>query len=105
MVTDAVHDRSEETEITQEKSQEVSVALSFNGLKALDVPARTLASFPLDFIQGMHSRARDLLVDRGESDPEHWETMWCDGSVHAWVSIQTACPPGASPVRATSPSS
>ncbi len=95
MVTDAVHHCADtNTPITEEKPLEISVALSFNGLRALDVPARTLASFPLDFIQGMRARAYDLLVDRGESDPANWESMWLDGSVHAWVAIQTAWPKG-----------
>ena len=75
--------------ITESKPYEVTVAFSFAGLKALDLPARTLASFPIEFIQGMRARARDLLVDRGESDPDTWEPIWRDGTVHAFVAIQT----------------
>lgn len=37
-----------------------AVALSFQGLKALGVPADTLASFPKEFQQGMAARADDL---------------------------------------------
>jgi Dyp-type peroxidase family len=101
MVTDAVHHCHESgAPITEEKPLEISVALSFNGLRALDVPPRTLASFPLEFIQGMHARGRDVLVDRGESDPANWETMWLDGSVHAWVAIQNSWPKGFTAVQA-----
>lgn len=95
MVTDAVHHCHDSGQpITEEKPLEISVALSFDGLRALEVPARTLASFPLDFIQGMRARAHDVLVDRGESDPANWEPMWLDGSVHAWVAIQHVWPKG-----------
>jgi hypothetical protein len=37
-----------------------AVALSFQGLKALGVPADTLASFPQEFQQGMAARAAEL---------------------------------------------
>ena len=89
-VTDAVHNCPEPgAPRTETKGWEISVALSYAGLEALDLPARTLATFPLEFAQGMRARARDLLVDRGESDPALWEDMWKDDSVHAWVAIQT----------------
>jgi Dyp-type peroxidase family len=90
LVTDAVHRCPvPHAPITESKPWEVSIGLSFKGLQALELPARTLASFPIEFSQGMLARAHDLLVDRGESDPANWEAMWKDGSVHAWVAIQT----------------
>ena len=49
-----------------------SVALSFQGLKALGVPEDTLAGFPQEFQQGMAARAAEL-GDTGESAPDHWE--------------------------------
>src|SRR5215469_6252842 len=49
----------------------VSVALSFQGLKALGVPQASLDSFSPEFRQGMAARAR-ILGDTGESSPEHW---------------------------------
>lgn len=98
MVTDAVHRCLREgAPITEEKAYEVSIAFTYNGLRALELPARTLTSFPVEFVQGMRARAHDLLVDRGESDPEFWESLWKEGQVHAWVAIQTqafAPPPG-----------
>ena len=50
----------------------VSVALSFQGLKALGVPRESLESFPPEFQQGMAARAHEL-GDTGESSPENWE--------------------------------
>ncbi len=58
-----------------------AVALSFQGLKALGVPADTLASFPEEFRQGMAARA-DVLGDTGESAPEHWEPPLGSPEVH-----------------------
>jgi Dyp-type peroxidase family len=58
-----------------------AVALSFQGLKALGVPADTLTSFPEEFQQGMAARA-DLLGDTGESAPDHWEPPLGSPEVH-----------------------
>jgi Dyp-type peroxidase family len=61
-----------------------AVALSFQGLKALGVPADTLASFPEEFRQGMAARA-DVLGDTGESAPEHWEPPLGSPEVHVAI--------------------
>ena len=103
LVTDAVHHRPmPSAAITETKPWEVSIGFTFAGLAALELPPRTLATFPVDFTEGMLARAHDLLVDRGESDPEQWEGMWKDASVHAFVFIQTTTivgsTPGAPPV-------
>jgi Dyp-type peroxidase family len=58
-----------------------AVAISFQGLKALGVPADSLASFPREFQQGMAARAADL-GDTGESAPEHWEPPLGGPDVH-----------------------
>jgi len=50
----------------------LSVALTFQGLKALRVPQPSLASFAIEFQQGMAARAREL-GDISESAPERWE--------------------------------
>ncbi|HET9219694.1 MAG TPA: peroxidase, partial [Terriglobia bacterium] len=49
----------------------VSVALSYQGLKALGVPAQSLESFSWEFRQGMAARAKEL-GDVDESSPEKW---------------------------------
>lgn len=59
----------------------VSAALSFQGLRALGVPQASLDSFPVPFQQGMAARA-ELLGDRGESAPAHWEKPLGTADVH-----------------------
>ena len=49
-----------------------SVALTYQGLKALGLPQQTLDSFSWEFRQGMAARA-DELGDVGESAPANWE--------------------------------
>ena len=59
----------------------VSVALSFQGFKALGVPQASLDSFSAEFQQGMAARA-GILGDTGESGPEHWEKPLGSADVH-----------------------
>lgn len=63
----------------------VSVALSYQGLKALGVPQDSLDSFPVEFQQGMAARA-DKLGDVGESAPENWEWPLGSSDVHVGLS-------------------
>jgi Dyp-type peroxidase family len=62
----------------------VSVALSYQGLKALGLPQASLDSFPLEFQQGMAARATEL-GDTGDSSPEHWEQPFGTADVHVGV--------------------
>jgi Dyp-type peroxidase family len=59
----------------------VSVALTFQGMKALGVPQTSLNSFSPQFQEGMAARARKL-GDTGESSPENWETPLGSADVH-----------------------
>jgi Dyp-type peroxidase family len=59
----------------------VSVALTYQGLKALGVPQNSLDSFAWEFKQGMAARANEL-GDTGESSPENWERPFGTGDVH-----------------------
>ena len=63
----------------------LSVALTFQGLKALGAPQDSLDSFPSQFQQGMASRA-SVLGDIGESSPEHWEKPFGTSEVHLGMS-------------------
>jgi Dyp-type peroxidase family len=74
----------------------VSIALSFQGLKALRVPQASLDSFPLEFQQGMAARAA-ILGDTGESGPEHWEKPLGSPDVHI---VLTALAPDAERLEA-----
>lgn len=66
---------------TTERDTFVSVALSFEGLKALGVPQASLATFAWEFQQGMAARAA-ALGDEGESAPERWEKPFGTSQVH-----------------------
>jgi len=66
---------------TPDRAAWAALALSFQGLKALGVPADSLASFPPEFQQGMAARAAELR-DTGESAPERWEQPLGHPNVH-----------------------
>jgi len=59
----------------------VSVALTYQGLKALGVPQEVLDSLSWEFRQGMAARANDL-GDTGESAPENWEEPLGSSDLH-----------------------
>src|SRR5215475_8097595 len=59
----------------------VSVALTYQGLKALGAPQDSLDSFAWEFRQGMAARAKEL-GDIGESCPENWEKPLGTPDVH-----------------------
>ena len=67
----------------------VSVALTYQGLKALGVPQSSLDSFSWEFRQGMAARAK-ALGDVGDSSPEHWE--WPLGTPDVHVVITAVAP-------------
>ncbi len=74
----------------------VSVALTYEGLKALGVPNDSLVSFAPEFQQGMAARAA-LLGDTGENSPENWEKPLGTRDVHA---VLTAVSPDAQRLEA-----
>ena len=49
----------------------VTVAFTWNGLRALGVDEASLATFPEEFRQGMAARAQ-ILGDAGANHPDHW---------------------------------
>jgi deferrochelatase/peroxidase EfeB len=59
----------------------VTVAFTYQGLKALGVPETSLDSFAPEFRQGMAARAADL-GDVGESGPGNWEQPLGSPDVH-----------------------
>jgi Dyp-type peroxidase family len=60
----------------------VTVAFTWNGLRALGVDEAALASFPDEFRQGMVARA-EMLGDTGASDPAHWVDKTASPDLHA----------------------
>jgi Dyp-type peroxidase family len=64
----------------------VNVAFTYRGLKKLDLPEPSLQSFPCEFVQGMKARG-SILSDTGLNSPDHWEPVWRDENVDAWLGV------------------
>ena len=64
----------------------VTVAFTYQGLKALGVPQDSLESFAPEFRQGMAARAAEL-GDVGESSPAHWEKPLGTSDVHVALAV------------------
>ena len=60
----------------------VTVAFTWNGLRALGVNDSSLATFPEEFRQGMVARA-EMLGDTGANDPSHWIDQTASPDLHA----------------------
>ena len=60
----------------------VTVAFTWNGLRALGVDDASLATFPEEFKQGMVARAQ-MLGDTGENHPDHWVGKLASPDLHA----------------------
>ncbi|MFC7278864.1 Dyp-type peroxidase [Paractinoplanes rhizophilus] len=71
----------------------MTVAFTYQGLKALGVPQESLDSFAPEFRQGMAARAAEL-GDVGESSPDHWEEPLGRPDVH--IAVATLAPDQAS---------
>ncbi len=70
-------------------SRWVTVAFTWNGLRALGVDESSLASFPDEFRQGMVARAQ-MLGDTGPNHPDHWVGGVAGPDLHGIV-ILFAC--------------
>ena len=60
----------------------VTVAFTWNGLKALGVDETSLATFPEEFKQGMAARA-EILGDTGANHPDNWVGGLASADLHA----------------------
>ena len=69
----------------------MNIAFTYRGLGALELPAATLLTFPVEFQQGMKERAA-ILGDVGVNSPEHWDQVWRKRRVHAWIGINGRIP-------------
>src|SRR4051794_38687075 len=74
-----------EVESTVASSQRwVTLAFTWNGLRALGVAEDALATFPEEFKQGMVTRAQ-MLGDTGVNHPDHWVGGLASPDLHAIV--------------------
>src|SRR6476659_4603870 len=62
----------------------VTGAFTWNGLKALGMDEKSLATFPEEFRQGMAARA-EVLGDTGANHPDHWVGGLTSPDLHAIV--------------------
>ena len=62
----------------------VSIAFTWNGLRALGVDEASLATFPEEFKQGMVARA-EILGDTGKNHPDNWVGDIASPELHAIV--------------------
>src|ERR1700712_60692 len=60
----------------------ITLAFTWNGLRALGVPEDSLATFPDAFREGMPSRA-SILGDTGRNAPVHWVGGLAGDDLHA----------------------
>ena len=65
-------------------SRWVTIAFTWNGLRALGVDEASLVTFPEEFRQGMAARAQ-VLGDTGDNHPEHWVGGLASPDLHAIV--------------------
>ncbi len=81
----------------------LNIGFSFFGLLALELPTRTLAKMPPEFIDGMSRRAH-ILGDVGPSGIDRWDEVWResdtepDRKVHIWISMNAQADPDGRPV-------
>src|SRR5262245_23633179 len=59
----------------------VNIAITYEGLEALQVPAASLETFPPEFVVGAVARA-NLVGDSGPSAPSTWKGGLADPGVH-----------------------
>lgn len=65
----------------------LTLVMTYEGLKALGLPQSSLDSFPENFKIGMAGRA-DILGDTGDNDPKHWLAPFGDkGDIHICAAI------------------
>jgi Dyp-type peroxidase family len=76
----------ERWDINNKPMSTVNLAFTHKGLSRLQLPLASLLSFPLEFQQGMKARG-DILYDTGKNGPAHWDPVWREERVHAWLAV------------------
>jgi Dyp-type peroxidase family len=77
-----VHSAKAMRESVAEDKRWITVAFTFNGLRALGVEEASLATLPAEFREGMAARAT-ILGDTGANDPAHWVDRTAGPDLHA----------------------
>src|SRR5438105_15173200 len=83
-IREKVQSAAEVRASVEQEKRWVTVAFTWNGLRALGVPEASLATFPEEFRQGMAARA-EVLGDTGANHPDHWVGGLASPDLHAIV--------------------
>jgi Dyp-type peroxidase family len=83
-ILEKVQSAAEVQASVQRQKRWVTVAFTWNGLRALGVDEASLATFPEEFRQGMAARA-EILGDTGTNHPDNWVGGLADPGLHAIV--------------------
>jgi Dyp-type peroxidase family len=81
-IVEKVQSAAEVLSSVEKEKRWVTVAVTWNGLRALGVDAASLATFPEEFKQGMVARAQ-MLGDTGENHPDRWVGGLASPDLHA----------------------
>jgi Dyp-type peroxidase family len=81
-ILDKVQSAAQVRASVDKESRWVTVAFTWNGLRALGVDEASLATFPEEFRQGMAARAQ-ILGDTGTNHPDHWVGGLARPDLHA----------------------
>ncbi len=79
---DRVQSTSDARATMDDTQRWITVAFTWNGLRALGVHEDALATFPQEFREGMAARA-DILGDTGTNHPDHWVGGLAGDDLHA----------------------
>src|SRR6187402_2899261 len=83
-ILDTVGSAGAVTKAADSDTRWVTVAFTWNGLRALGVEESSLATFPEEFREGMAARA-EVLGDVGNNHPDHWDDGLTNPDLHAIV--------------------
>jgi Dyp-type peroxidase family len=81
-ILDKVHSAKTMRESVEKEIRWVTVAFTWNGLRALGMDEAALVTLPQEFRQGMVARA-EMLGDIGANDPSHWVDKTSSPDLHA----------------------
>src|ERR1700757_4269226 len=83
-ILETVHSVQQARASVEKDNRWVSVAFTWNGLRALGLDEASLATFPEEFKQGMVARA-EMLGDTGANHPDNWVGGLAIPELHALV--------------------
>src|SRR5436190_10263941 len=83
-IREKVQSAAEVRASVEQEKRWVTVAFTWNGLRALGVDETSLATFPEEFRQGMVARAQ-MLGDTGANHPDNWVDKTSNPDLHGIV--------------------